>query len=35
VRWHVKNLPRFDNIYLWMDDLFGYGKKIKMEDVWK
>ena len=35
VRWHVKNLPRFDNIYLWMDDLFGFGKKIKMEDVWK
>jgi epoxyqueuosine reductase len=35
VRWHVKNLPQFDNMYLWMDDLFGYGRRMKMEDVWK
>jgi reductive dehalogenase len=35
VRWHVKNLPRFDGFYLWMDDVCGYGKKIKMRDVWK
>ena len=35
VRWHVRNLPRFDNIYLWMDDLLGYGRKMKMEEVWK
>ena len=35
VRWHVKNLPQFDNFYLWMDELCGYGKKIKMEEVWK
>jgi len=35
VRWHVRNLPQFDSIYLWMDDLFGYGKRIGMGDVWK
>ena len=35
VRWHVSHLPQFDNIYLWMDDLFGFGRKMKMEDVWK
>ncbi|MBW2412549.1 MAG: reductive dehalogenase [Deltaproteobacteria bacterium] len=35
VRWHVKNLPRFDSFYLWMDDVCGYGKKIKMREVWK
>ena len=35
VRWHVRNLPQFDSIYLWMDDLFGFGRRMKMEDVWK
>ena len=35
VRWHVKNLSQFDRFYLWMDELCGYGKKIKMEEVWK
>jgi len=35
VRWHVKNLPQFDRFYLWMDELCGYGKKIKMQEVWK
>jgi hypothetical protein len=30
-----RNLPQFDNMYLWMDDLFGYGRRMKMEDVWK
>ncbi|MBW1910354.1 MAG: reductive dehalogenase [Deltaproteobacteria bacterium] len=35
VRWHVRNLPQFDSIYLWMDNLFGYGKRMEMGDVWK
>jgi reductive dehalogenase len=35
VRWHVKNLPQFDQVYLWMDDLCGYGRQMKMRDVWK
>ena len=35
VRWHVKNLPQFDNLYLKMDDVFGYGKKIGMREIWK
>lgn len=34
VRWHVKYLPRFDRFYLWMDDLCGYGRQMKMRDVW-
>jgi reductive dehalogenase len=35
VRWHVKNLPRFDSFYLWMDDVVGYGKRMKMSEIWK
>ena len=35
VRWHVRNLPRFDSFYLWMDDLLGYGKRMKMDEIWK
>ena len=35
VRWHVKHLPQFDPFYLWMDDLFRYGKRMKMNKVWK
>ncbi|MGD2098094.1 MAG: reductive dehalogenase [Desulfobacterales bacterium] len=35
VRWHVKNLPWFDDFYLWMDEICGYGKRIKMRDIWK
>ena len=35
VRWYVENLPRLDSFYLWMDDLFGYGKRMKMEEIWK
>jgi len=35
VRWFVKNLPQFDRFYLWMDKLFGYGKRMGMLDVWK
>ncbi len=35
VRWHVKNIPQFDRLYLWMDDVCGYGRKIPMQEVWK
>lgn len=35
VRWQVKHMPQFDNLYLWGDDLFGYGKRMKMRDVWQ
>jgi epoxyqueuosine reductase len=35
VRWHVKNLPQFDKVYLKMDDVFGYGKRLKMREIWK
>jgi reductive dehalogenase len=35
VRWHVKNLPQFDRFYLWMDDLCGYGRQMKMKDAWR
>ena len=34
VRWHVKNLPRFNTIYKWMDDVCGYGKRIKANEWW-
>ncbi len=35
VRWHVKNLPQLDHLYLKMDDVFGYGKKVGMNEIWK
>ena len=35
VRWHVKNIPQFDRMYLWMDDVCGYGRKIPMQRVWE
>ena len=35
VRWHVKTLPRFDNVCLKMDDVFGYGKRLGMSEIWK
>ena len=35
VRWHVRHLPWFDNFYLWGDDRFGYGKRMKMDKVWE
>jgi epoxyqueuosine reductase len=35
VRWHVKHLPQFDTLYLKMDDVFGYGKKVGMSRIWK
>jgi reductive dehalogenase len=35
IRWQVKNLSFLDKFYLRMDDLFGYGKMIKMEEIWK
>lgn len=35
VKWHVRNLPQFNRLYLWMDEIFGYGKKVKMETIWK
>jgi epoxyqueuosine reductase len=35
VRWHVKKLPQLDGLYLWADDLCGYGKQVKPENVWK
>jgi reductive dehalogenase len=35
VRWHVGHLPWFDSFYLWGDDRMGYGKRIKMDQVWE
>lgn len=34
VRWHVKHLPQFDRFYKWMDEVSGFGKKIKAESWW-
>jgi reductive dehalogenase len=35
VKWHVKHLPQYDRFYLWMDEICGYGRKIKMAEAWK
>jgi len=34
IRWHVKNLPQFNSIYKWMDDVCGYGDSIKANEWW-
>jgi reductive dehalogenase len=35
VRWLVRSLPQMDNFYLRGDDLLGYGKQVKPEEIWK
>ena len=35
IRWQVKSLSFLNKFYLRMDDLFGYGKSIKMKEIWK
>jgi len=35
IRWQVKKFPQLDNLYLRADDLCGYGKQVKLEEVWK
>jgi len=35
VKWHVRNLPQLDWFYLWMDEVCGYGRQIKPEEIWK
>jgi hypothetical protein len=35
IRWQVKKFPQLDSFYLRADDLCGYGKQVKLEEVWK
>lgn len=35
VRFSVKNTPRLNPLLVRMDKLFGYGRRVKTEDVWK
>ena len=34
VRWGIKNFPILNPLFLWGDDLFGYGKKRKADKFW-
>ena len=34
-RWLVKNLPPFNRVLVWLDDVLGYGKLIDTETFWK
>jgi reductive dehalogenase len=34
VRWGVNHLRRLDKLFLWGDDLLGYGKQLKAEEYW-
>jgi epoxyqueuosine reductase len=34
VRWGVRTLPRLNPFFLWMDDLFGYGKQRHPDRFW-
>ena len=35
VRWGIKNLPFLNPLFLWGDDLLGYGKRGKADKFWK
>ncbi len=35
VRWSINKARRFDPLYLWGDDFFGYGKRISTKNFWK
>lgn len=35
VRWGVNNLRRFDRLFLWGDELFGYGRRRNPEEFWE
>jgi epoxyqueuosine reductase len=34
VRWGVRNLPRLNSFFLWMDDICGYGKQRNPDHFW-
>jgi len=34
VRWGIKNLPILNPLFLWGDDLLGYGKRGKADEFW-
>jgi reductive dehalogenase len=34
VRWGIRNFPRLNPLFLWGDDLFGYGKRRKADKFW-
>jgi reductive dehalogenase len=35
VRWGICNTPWLNKLFLWGDDLFGYGKRRKADKFWK
>jgi reductive dehalogenase len=35
VRWGICNTPWLDKLFLWGDDLFGYGKRRKADKFWQ
>ena len=34
VRWGISKTPRLNNLFLWGDDFFGYGKKGNADTFW-
>ena len=35
VRWGIRNTPWLNTLFLWGDDLFGYGRKANSDKFWK
>jgi len=35
VRWGIHKAPRLNRLFLWGDDLFGYGRKADAEGFWR
>jgi hypothetical protein len=34
VRWGIKNFPLLNPLFIWGDDLLGYGRREKAENFW-
>ncbi len=35
VRWGIHNMPWLNKLFLWGDDLFGYGKRGNSDQFWE
>ena len=35
VRAVIRNLPQFNRLFVWMDDILGYGKPVRVKNFWE
>jgi len=34
VKWFIRNVPQLNRLWVWTDDLFGYGKMSDPSKYW-